>query len=181
MKHHNHSTTTRQAKAIVILALALAMTVICVCAGSTFAEEDDALATVYAFCDPRPGNWVSVRLKPTTSSQEIGRLECGDKFSTDGESLNGWIRCYGVGETSGWVYSAFVAVEKPEIIMEQYCCVAKKQVVIRRWPGGPQVVIRGKKQYLKNCEDVTVFSIADGWACTSRGYIKAEWLEVDPL
>lgn len=143
-------------------------------------DAEEQLATVYAMCDPRPGNWVAVRMKPTTASTEIGRLECGDRFETDGESRDGWIRCYGIGETSGWVYAGFVATEKPEIVMEQYCCVAKKQVAIRRWPGGPLVEIRGKKQYLKNCEDVTVFCIGDGWACTSRGYIKAEWLEVDP-
>lgn len=179
---YRHSTTTRQAKAIVIIALALAMTVIGVCAGSTFAEEDDALATVYAICDPRQGNWVSVRLNPTTGSQEIGRLECGDKFSTDGEAIDGWIRCYGIGECSGWVFSGFTSIEKPQIVMERYCCVAKKRVAVRRWQGGPQIRKQnGKKLWLNNCEDVTVFCIADGWACTGIGYVQAEWLEVDPL
>ena len=176
--HKNYSVFDKE-KIVAFIAVIVFVAAIAFWAGSTFAEDEET-ATVYAMCDPRPGNWVSVRLKPTTSSQEIGRLECGDKFETDGDSRDGWIRCYGVGETSGWVYSAFVAVEKPEIVMEQYCCVAKKQVAIRRWPGGPLVEIRGKKQYLRNCEDVTVFCFGDGWACTSRGYIKAEWLEVDP-
>ncbi len=179
MKHQKNYTIFDKEKIVAFAAIMIVVAAIAFWAGSTFAEDD--LATVYAMCDPRPGNWVSVRLNPSTGSQEIGRLECGDKFETDGESLDGWIRCCGVGETSGWVYSAYVAIEKPELVMEQYCCVAKKQVVIRRWPGGPQVEIRGKKQYLRNCEDVTVFCIADGWACTSRGYIKAEWLECDPL
>lgn len=169
----------RRKQVIIITLCVIAMLTTAIIAISGSAEEQ--LATVYAMCDPRPGNWVAVRLKPTTGSTEIGRLECGDKFETDGDSKDGWIRCYGVGETSGWVYAGFVAIEKPELVMEQYCCVAKKQVAIRRWPGGPLVEIRGKKQYLRNCEDVTVFCIADGWACTSRGYIKAEWLEVDPL
>ena len=115
------------------------------------------------------------------TSTEIGRLECGDGFATDGESRDGWIRCYGVGETSGWVYAGFVATEKPEIVMEQYCCVAKNRVAVRRWQGGPQVVRNGRKVWLNNCEDVTVFCMADGWACTSIGYIRAEWLEVDPF
>ena len=176
--HKNYSVFDKE-KIVAFIAVIVFVAAIAFWAGSTFAEDEET-ATVYTMCDPRPGNWVSVRMKPTTSSQEIGRLECGDKFETDGDSRDGWIRCYGIGETSGWVYSAFVAVEKPEIVMEQYCCVAKKQVAIRRWPGGPLVEIRGKKQYLRNCEDVTVFCIGDGWAYTSRGYIKAEWLEVDP-
>ena len=143
---------------------------------------EEQLATVYAMCDPRDGNRVIVRAKPTKESAELGYLECGDSFLTDAEERDGWIRCCNIGEAcEGWVFCGYVTTEPPEMVMEQYCCVAKRQVVIRRWPGGPQVEIRGKKQYLKNCEDVTVFSIADGWACTSRGYIKAEWLEVDPF
>lgn len=168
----------KRKQVIIITLCVIAMLTTAIIAISGRAEEQ--LATVYAMCDPRPGNWVAVRLKPTTASTEIGRLECGDGFATDGESRDGWIRCYGVGETSGWVYSAFVSIEKPELVMEQYCCVAKNRVAVRRWQGGPQVVRNGRKVWLNNCEDVTVFCMADGWACTSIGYIRAEWLEVDP-
>ena len=169
----------KRKQVIIITLCVIAMLTTAIIAISGSAEEQ--LATVYAMCDPRPGNWVAVRMKPTTASTEIGRLECGDGFATDGESRDGWIRCYGVGETSGWVYAGFVATEKPEIVMEQYCCVAKNRVAVRRWQGGPQVVRNGRKVWLNNCEDVTVFCMADGWACTSIGYIRAEWLEVDPL
>ncbi len=140
----------------------------------------EGLATVYAMCDPRPGNRVIVRAKPTKDSAELGYLECGDSFMTDAEERDGWIRCYGIGETSGWVYAGYVATEKPEMVMEQYCCVAKNRVAVRRWQGGPQIIRNRRKLWLNNCEDVTVFCIADGWACTSIGYIQAEWLEVDP-
>ena len=34
--------------------------------------------------------------------------------------------------------------------------------------------------WLVNGSTVEVFYTAEGWACTSRGYIKSEWLEVDP-
>lgn len=142
---------------------------------------EEQLATAYAMCDPREGrNRVHVRAKPTKDSAEIGYLECGDSFLTDAEEKDGWIRCYGIGETSGWVYAGYVTTEKPEMVMEQYCCVAKSRVAVRRWQGGPQIVRNGRKLWLNNCEDVTVFCVADGWACTSIGYIKAEWLEVDP-
>ena len=181
MKHQKNYSIFDKEKIVAFIALIVIVAGIAFWAGSTFAE-DDGLIEVYAMCDPRPGNWVEVRLKPSTGkgSTEIGRLECGDSFKTDGESKNGWIRCYGVGETDGWVYAGFVSTEKPQIVMEQYCCVAKRQVAVRRWPGGPQIKRYGRKVWLKNCEDVTVFCIADGWACTSIGYIQAEWLEVDP-
>lgn len=165
---------------IIITLCVIVILTMAIMAIKSAAEEQ--LATAYAMCDPREGrNKVHVRAKPTKDSAEIGYLECGDSFMTDGESRDGWIRCYGIGETSGWVYAGYVATEKPEMVMEQYCCVAKSRVAVRRWQGGPQIVRNGRKLWLNNCEDVTVFCIADGWACTSIGYIAAEWLEVDPL
>ena len=165
---------------IIITLCVIVILTMAIMAIKSAAEEQ--LATAYAMCDPREGrNKVHVRAKPTKDSAEIGYLECGDSFLTDGVSLDGWIRCYGIGETSGWVYAGYVATEKPEMVMEQFCCVAKNRVAVRRWQGGPQIVRNGRKLWLNNCEDVTVFCIADGWACTSIGYIAAEWLEVDPL
>lgn len=166
--------------AIIITLCVIVILTMAIMAIKSAAEEQ--LATAYAMCDPREGrNKVHVRAKPTKDSAEIGYLECGDSFLTDAEERDGWIRCYGIGETSGWVYAGYVATEKPEMVMEQYCCVAKSRVAVRRWQGGPQIVRNGRKLWLNNCEDVTVFCIADGWACTSIGYIAAEWLEVDPL
>lgn len=166
--------------AIIITLCVIVILTMAIMAIKSAAEEQ--LATAFAMCDPREGrNKVHVRAKPTKDSAEIGYLECGDEFLTDGESRDGWIRCYGIGEMSGWVYAGYVATEKPEMVMEQYCCVAKSRVAVRRWQGGPQIVRNGRKLWLNNCEDVTVFCIADGWACTSIGYIAAEWLEVDPL
>lgn len=165
---------------IIITLCVIVILTMAIMAIKSAAEEQ--LATAYAMCDPREGrNKVHVRAKPTKDSAEIGYLECGDDFLTDGESRDGWIRCYGIGETSGWVYAGYVATEKPEMVMQQYCCVAKNRVAVRRWQGGPQIVRNGRRLWLNNCEDVTVFCIADGWACTSIGYIAAEWLEIDPL
>ena len=143
---------------------------------------EEQLATVYAMCDPRDGNRVIVRAKPTKESAELGYLECGDSFLTDAEERDGWIRCCNIGEAcEGWVFCGYVTTEPPEMVMEQYCCVAKNRVAVRRWQGGPQIIRNKRKLWLNNCEDVTVFCIADGWACTSIGYIQAEWLEIDPL
>lgn len=164
---------------ITLCAIVMLMTAILV----TIRGDAEGLATVYAMCDPREGrNKVHVRAKPTKDSAELGYLECGDSFLTDGESRDGWIRCCNIGEAcEGWVFCGYVTTEKPEMVMEQYCCVAKNRVAVRRWQGGPQIIRNKRKLWLNNCEDVTVFCIADGWACTSIGYIQAEWLEVDPL
>ena len=154
-----------------LLALIVTVAVIWAAVGSM---AEDPPATVWAMC--KPGSQVTVRREPSKKSMETGYLECGDSFQTDGESVDGWIRCYGAGE-GGWVYSGYVVTEKPKMIMERYICCAVKQVACRKWMAGPQ--IEGKP-WLKHGQNVTVFCMADGWAVTSRGYIKSEWLEADP-
>lgn len=161
-------------KVIAFVALLLVVAVIGFAVGSCCKGEDQ-LATCWVMC--KPGSRVSVRLEPSKKSPEIGFLECGDSFQTDGESIDGWISCLGVGETNGWIYCGYVCTEKPEIIGERYVCVAKKQVACRKWIGGPKIEA---KSWLKNGQNVYVFCIGDGWAVTSRGYVRSDWIEVDP-
>lgn len=156
-----------------LIALAITAAVIWAAIGS-MAEEQ--LAKCWIMC--KPGSQVNVRLTPDKKGREVGYLEAGDWFETDGTSSEGYIRVYGIGEYGeGWVYSGYVCTEEPVAVFEQYTCVAHKRVAIRKWMDGPQVE---RSPWLANGSDVDVFYMADGWACTSRGYIKAEWLEVDP-
>lgn len=173
MKHQKHYTIFDKEKIVAFIALIIFVAAIAFWAGSTFAEDE--LATCWIMC--KPGSQVSVRLEASKKSQEIGFLECGDDFLTDGESRDGWVRCYGIGETSGWVYCGYVCTEKPEIICERYVCVAKNRVACRKWIGGPKI---DQRPWLKCGQNVTVFASDGEWAITSRGYIKAEYLEVDP-
>ena len=132
--------------------------------------------TCWAMC--QPGDRVNLRMEPTKESKAVGFLECGDSFQTDGTNRNGWIRAMGVGECECWIYSGYVVTEEPVPVFENYVCVARKQVACRRWVDGPQ--IKGRLGWLHNGSNVGVFYIAGEWAVTSRGYIKSEWLEVDP-
>ena len=130
----------------------------------------------------KPGTQVNIRLNPDKNSKSIGWLEVGDSFRTDGESRNGFIHAFGVGDTGeGWIYCGYVVSEEPEEVGQEYTCVANKKVICRRWVQGPQVRNNGKRVWLRNGSTVSVFYIADGWAVTSRGYIQAEWLEVGSL
>jgi hypothetical protein len=159
--------------AIIFLALIIVVTVALTV---TFCKGEEALVKVYALC--KPGSQVTVRRTPSKGAQEVGFLEVGDDFLTDGTASNGYIRCYGIGEYGeGWVYCGYVTEYEPEPVFETYCCVAKTRVACRRWMNGPKV---DRSPWLTNGSNVIVFSIADGWACTSRGYIRAEYLEVDP-
>jgi hypothetical protein len=157
---------------VILILVVLAATVALAIAGR--AEET---VTRWALC--KPGDRVNLRLEPSKSSRSVGWLECGDSFQTDGTKKKGWIRVLDAGECECWIYSGYVAEDEPEAVFENYVCVAKKWVACRRWVNGPQV--NGKLRWLHNGSSVNVFYIAGKWAVTSRGYIRSEWLEVDPV
>lgn len=157
----------------ILAALIIAAVIIFAC------RAEDTTITCWALC--QPGDHVNLRVKPDKDSSECGWLECGDEFQTDGESRNGWIRVLDAGDCECWIYSGYVVTEQPETVGENYVCVARDRVACRRWVDGPQIRIRGHLSWLRNGSTVSVFYIAGEWAVTSRGYIKAEWLEVDPV
>ena len=167
--------TARRALLIILLAIAIAGVAYVVALNENTAAAEDRLATCWVLC--KPGSQVVVRRTPQKRAMEVGQLEVGDWFLTDGVSSNGYIRCYGIGEYGeGWIYSGFVATDEPVPVFDTYCCVAKTRVACRRWMNGPKT----ENPWLKNGSDVQVFYIAGEWAVTARGYIMAEFLEADP-
>ena len=157
----------------ILAALIVAAVIIFAC------RAEDVTTNCWALC--KPGDHVNLRIDPKKDSKSVGWLECGDSFQTDGESINGWLRVLDAGECECWIYSGYVIEEQPENIGENYVCVARDRVACRRWVDGPQIRINGNLSWLKNGSTVSVFYIAGDWAVTSRGYIRAEWLEVDPV
>lgn len=175
MNHRNHYSIFNKEKIAAFVVLLIIVLLIGVLIG-TCCKGEDELVKCWIMC--KPGSQVNVRRTPDKRSMEVGYLESGDWFMTDGSSSNGFIRCYGIGEYGeGWIYCGYVATEEPESVFEQYVCCAVKRVAIRRWMNGPKV---DGSSWLVNGSNVDVFYIADGWACTSRGYILSEYLEVDP-
>jgi len=142
------------------------------------AEEEKPLAC-WIMCKPGPGNQVFIREKPDKGSKDVGFLEAGDEFYTDGKCRNGFVHAVGIGEAGdGWIYSGYVVTEKPELVCENYYCVARSRAACRRWVEGPQIA--GRLGWIHNGTTVTVFLRNSEWSVTSRGYIRSEWLEVDP-
>ena len=176
MKHQKNYTIFAKEKIVAAIVFIALIVVVTVALTVTFCKGEEQLVTVYAMC--KPGSQVTVRRTPSKNAMEVGYLEVGDSFLTDGSSSNGYIRCYGIGEYGeGWAFCGYVTEYEPEPVFQTYCCVAKNRVACRRWMNGPKVE---RSPWLVNGSDVQVFYIAGDWACTSRGYIKAEYLEVDP-
>ena len=167
---HKKYTIFSREKIVAALLIAVVIFLIGAVVGSyCFGEEP--LATCYAFC--KPGSTVIVRLDPSEGSGLAGRMDFGDEFKTDGESIDGWIRCIGIGE-GGWVYSAYASTSKPEKVGAWYFNASVKQVAIRRWPTGPMVE---KKPWLQPGETIQVLASDGEWAITTRGYVKADFIE----
>ena len=143
----------------------LAFIVILLMIGSAEAE------TMWAMCN----GFVNVRSSPDKRSTVSGYLDSGDSFETDGKEKDGFIRVSGFGEAGdGWAHLGYVVGEEPEKIDARYVCVAKNRVACRKWIDGPRFA------WLNNGSTVTVYWKTSEWAVTSKGYIRAEWLEPDP-
>ena len=159
---------------IALRGIVVALIVLAVVLFAARAEE----TTIRCWVMCQPGDRVNLRMGPSKNSRSVGWLECGDGFQTDGESRNGWIRVLDAGDCECWIYCGYVVTEEPEAVFENYVVVAKNKLACRRWVDGPQVTGR---EWLKNGTSVQVFYTAEGWAVTNLGYMKTEWLEVDPL
>ena len=173
---NNYITSNKQRKAVfcVLCAFALAAGLLIGISGCRAADERPA--TMWILC--KPGATVNVRRTPDRDGQIVGYMEVGDDFRTYGKTSNGFVRAEGIGEYGeAWIYTGYVVSEEPERIGSTYVCTSNARVACRRWVDGPQV---SGRPWIVNGSTVQVFYIADGWAVTNRGYIKAEYLEADP-
>ena len=168
-----HSTTIGPLGKVLLCILAALIITVGVTVSSCRASDE---ITCWILC--KPGSQVNARRTPDKRGDIVGFLEVGDHFRTTGETKNGFIRAEGIGEYGeAWIYVGYVVTEPPVEVYENYVCVSNSRVACRRWVDGPKV--QGSP-WITNGSTVSVFYIAEGWACTNRGYIRTEWLERDP-
>lgn len=173
MNNHNHYNTTNKERKVFLIAMVAVIVVVTV-ALCVSCKGEDSLVKCWVLC--KPGSQVNIRRTPSKKGQEVGFLEVGDWFLTDGSSKNGFIRAYGVGDGGGWIFCGNVVEEEPVPVFEQYVCCARTRVACRKWICGPQTSL----PWLCNGSNVQVFYKTSEWSITARGYIRSEWLEVDP-
>ena len=177
-KKYTTSCTHRARKILlfVLIAAILGTVVFSFAYGRIIARAEEQLITCWVMC--KPGDYVNLRRGPDKSSMVIGRLDACDSFQTDAVSKNGFIRVVGMTEAlEAWVYCGYVVTEEPEPLFCNCYNSSYGRVACRRWISGPKV---DGSSWLAPMSEVSVFYQADGWACTSRGYIRYEYLEADP-
>lgn len=170
--------TRRQGMHPISIALRVILAAVAIAAAVIIAvQAEESNLQCWVLC--KPGDYVNIRTAPGKKAPTCGYMECGDSFTTDGTSRDGWIRVLDAGESAeAWIYCGYVVTEKPEPVFESRSIAAKKRVACRRWVDGPQVESR---PWLVNGSEVQVFYIAGDWAITSRGFVKSEWLEAGAL
>lgn len=156
---------------IFLLALALAVTVFTANYHGIRARAEDSTTTAWALCK----SYINIRLWPSKEATAVGFLDPCDSVEVDGRTKNGFAHI--VEPLDGWVYAGYLTFSEPKAVGETYTVVARRRVAARRWVDGPQM---GTKPWLINGSEVQVLYMSEDWALTSRGYVKSEWLEVDP-
>ena len=133
--------------------------------------------TVYALC--KPGDIVNVRRFPKTKCEDVGRLDCGDPVETEWETRTDnhggkWVRVYGF-EGDAWVSARYLSNSPVTIVTCEcyaYVC-ANGRTALRRAPNGKRT------RWLNNGDMLKVLAFNDEWILTTRGYVKAECVEVE--
>ena len=148
--------------------LSVLLLLLLVCA-SAFAD------TMYVFC--RPKDYVRVRESPTTSTEVVGYLDCGDPVETTGEMRKDkqgrkWLRIAGL-ENGGWVCAMYLS-DSPVTITDGYAgyVVSNGRTALRRSPNGKRI------KWLNNGAEFRVYAMTDEWVLCKGGYIKRECVEV---
>ena len=184
MKSTRYSTTSNR-KTQGAVALLTALILICAVffggrAVWARAEETTELQC-WVMCRPtigdKPGDYVNLRLWASKDTSTCGFLEAGDTFHTDGKTRNGFVHVLDRGDADCWIFAGYVVFEEPKLILENYVCVSRGRVAIRKWIDGPQ---NGAHPWLRTGSEVFVYYIAGDWAYTSKGFIQSQYLEAAP-
>ena len=172
MNRRYYTTFSPFTKALVlILAAVLLFASYAIATEINRAHAETVYATGYILCK----DYVIIRQWASRHAVEIGQLDPCDTVEIDGKTKDGFAHI--VSPVDGWVHAGYITFSKPEEIGMTGVVVAKKRVAARRWCDGPQV---NSKPWLVTGSEVKIYYMSDDWACTSRGYVKSEWLEVAP-
>ena len=134
--------------------------------GCAMAED----GRVFILCNP--SSFVNVHRNPRNTSENAGRLECGESALTDGKTKNGFLHILNVTEYGeGWVFMGYVTEEEPEV-RNAWAYVARNRVRARRY-------IRGERiGWLGTGDEIRVYAHTSEWAVTSKGFVNMDYLEL---
>lgn len=154
-------------------ALIAAWALVAVLAIAVVAQAATSKDTVTAWVVCQPGNYVNVRLKPSTKSESIGRFETGYTAEVTGKTRNGFAHVkVSLEYDEGWIHAGYLVFDEP-VWMEgaMYTVRSNGRVACRKYVDGP------RRCWVVNGSTLQVFWIAGEWAVTNKGFIRSEFIQ----
>lgn len=136
-------------------------------------EESPETYEMYVIC--MKNDYINIRMKPSTRSEAIGYLLCGDKVELDGKKKNGFLHLVGITEYGeGWVYGGYLADEPPvDLGGARYSVTSNGRVACRKTIGGK------RRCWVYTEDSVKVWYWTEEWCLTNKGFIQTRYLEED--
>jgi hypothetical protein len=151
----------------VIIIIAILINAYCL----THAKSEDDI-DCWILC--QPNSWVNARMYPKKKSEEIGRLECGDKITTDGKIKNGFLHVYNLNFelSEGWVHKGYIVYDEPyKPLFIDTCITSNGRVSARK-------TINGKRRcWVKDGQAIKVYMMSEEWSVTNKGFIKTKFID----
>ena len=122
----------------------------------------------------QPDSYVNARLRPNKKSDEVARLDCGDRCVTDGKRKNGYIHLVKIGEWGeAWVYKGYVVFDEPsKPILVDTTVTSNGRVAARQMIGGK------RRCWLKDGQKIKVYMVSEEWSVTNKGFVKTKYVNV---
>lgn len=172
---NNYIAIQKKKKAVFVLLMAVLFVIVFVAHyKALMARAEEVTTTGWVMCK----SYLNVRMAPSKTAMEVGRLDPGDAVELDGRTKDGWAHIVG-GDFGGdgWIWAGYIVFDEPAEVNDRYT-VTGSRVACRKWTDGPQIPGR---EWILGGSEVKVYWISDEWALTSRGYIMSQYLEVSPL
>lgn len=137
---------------------------LCVCVTAAGEEYE-----VWVLC--QPDSYINIRESPSKNSKVGGYAFCGDRFTTNEETKNGYMLVYApIEQGYGWIKKGYLVFSEPREVNVETYIAAKGRVNARK-------TIDGKRRmWLKPGDDIFVYWASD-WAVTNKGFVKTEYIE----
>lgn len=136
----------------------------------SFALAEDQEAWILC----QPDSWVYARMNPTKKSMELGRLECGDKVYTDGETKNGFVHLIDLRfeMSEGWVHKGYIVYDEPHIPY-----LVNTQIKSNGRVKARKTINGAKRCWLKDGQSIKVYMMSSEWAVTNKGFVQSQFID----
>lgn len=135
-------------------------------------KGETRLYEMYIVC--QPGDYVNARIKPSTRSESLGRLDTGYSLMTDGKTKNGFLHCPHLllENNEGWVYAGYLVDDPPvESGGAEFRVRTNGRVACRKCIDGE------RRCWVNDGDIVKVWYWTREWCVTNRGFVQTKYLE----